>query len=313
MTLIQLEYIVAVANYGSFSTAAEHCFVTQPTLSMQIQKLEDELGVKIFDRTKHPIAITETGEKVINQAKVILQESSRLHNDVGIENGIYAGRIRIGIIPTIAPYLLPIFLKEFLSRYPEVEVIVNEIITDEIINSLNRDLIDVGIVALPIHRPGIEQETLYYEPFVGYIPEDNILYGKKSLIVDDLNVDELLLLEEGHCFRDQALKICSSSERDISHKTNKVLFESGNLDTLKKLVEQNFGITLLPYLAVRYITSSENKKLVHNFSPPVPKREIGIVYNKNVAKRGLLKILKSVISDTIPQELKHKDNSLIVH
>lgn len=313
MTLTQLEYIVAVANYGSFSTAAENCFVTQPTLSMQIQKLEEELGVRIFDRTKHPIGITESGEKVIKQAKVILQESSRLQNDVGNEKGIFAGRIRIGIIPTIAPYLLPLFLKKFLSKYPDLEVVVNEIITDEIISSLNKDLIDVGILALPINKPGIECETIYYEPFVGYIPEENILSVKQTIKVDDLNVDELLLLEEGHCFRDQALKICGSSERDISHKTNKVLFESGNLETLKKLVEQNLGITLLPYLAIRYITSPENKKLVHNFTPPVPRREIGIIFNKNVAKRRLIKLLKSIISDSIPEELKQKDNSIIVH
>jgi LysR family hydrogen peroxide-inducible transcriptional activator len=313
MTLTQLEYIVAVANYHSFSTAAEHCFVTQPTLSMQIQKLEEEMGVRIFDRSKHPVGITDNGEKIIKQAKVILQESSRLQNITGQETGNYTGRMRIGIIPTIAPYLLPMFLKSFLTKYPKAEVIVNEIITDEIISALNKDRIDVGILALPINQPGIEQETIYYEPFVGYIPEENILSQKKCLIIDDLNVDELLLLEEGHCFRDQALKICNSSERDISNKTSKVLFESSNLDTLKKLVEQNFGITLLPYLAIRYITSPENLRLVKYFSPPVPRREIGLIYNKNIAKTGLIKMLKSEIVNSIPEELKHKENSLIVH
>jgi LysR family transcriptional regulator, hydrogen peroxide-inducible genes activator len=313
MTLTQLEYIVAVANYESFSAAAEHCFVTQPTLSMQIQKLEDELGVLIFDRSKHPIAITETGEKIIKQAKIILQESNRLQNVVENETGEFTGRLRIGIIPTIAPYLLPMFLQPIIKKYPTVEVIVNEIITDEIVSYLKKDKIDVGILALPINQAGIEEETLYFEPFIGYIPEGHKLFDKESLVVDDIDIDELLLLEEGHCFREQALKLCGSSERDISNKTNKVLFESGNLDTLKKLVEKNFGITLLPYLALQYITDSNNQKLVKQFSPPIPKREIGLVYNKSISKTRLLAALKNEVLNVIPEELKEKSNSLILH
>ncbi len=312
MTLTQLHYIVAVDNFRHFGTAANHCFVTQPTLSMQIQKLEDELGVLLFDRTKHPVAVTENGERILKQAKIILQESNRLQNIVGEASGEFSGRLRIGIIPTIAPYLLPMFLNFFINKYTSVELIINEIITDEIISALNKDRIDVGILALPINNAGIKEETLYYEPFIGYIPEEHDLFEKESLMVDDLNVDELLLLEEGHCFREQALKLCGSSERDISNKTKKVLFESGNLDTLKKLVEQNFGITLLPFLALQYITDAEHKKLIREFAAPVPKREIGFVYNKTVAKTHLISALKKEILSVIPELLKEKENSLIV-
>jgi LysR family hydrogen peroxide-inducible transcriptional activator len=166
MTITQLEYIIAVQTYASFSIAAEHCFVTQPTLSMQIQKFEDELGVLLFDRTKHPITVTDTGEKILKQARIILQESNRLQNIVGESNGEFSGKLRIGIIPTIAPYLLPMFLNSFINKYSSVELIINEIITDEIISTLNKDRIDVGILALPINNAGIKEETLYYEDFI---------------------------------------------------------------------------------------------------------------------------------------------------
>ncbi|GBD86506.1 hydrogen peroxide-inducible genes activator [bacterium BMS3Abin03] len=313
MTLTQLEYIVAVANHKSFSEAAQHCFVTQPTLSMQIQKLEDELGVIIFDRSKHPVTPTEVGEKVLKQARVILQESTQLQNIVSTETGEFAGRLRIGVIPTVAPYLLPMFLNSFIKKYPGLEVIVNEIITDEIVGRLNKDLIDVGILAFPINKAGIVEDSLYFEPFVGYIPKTHSLSNKADLTIDDINVQELLLLEEGHCLRDQILKICDSSERDLSHKTNKVLFESGNLDTLKNLVEQEFGITLLPYLALQYITDKKKRGLLREFSPPVPRREIGFVYNKTIAKKKLISELKKEILAVIPEELKETKDSLIVH
>ena len=313
MTLTQLEYIVAVANHKSFSKAAQHCFVTQPTLSMQIQKLEDEIGVKIFDRSKHPVATTEVGEKVLKQAQVILQQSTQLQNVVSTETGEFTGRLRIGVIPTVAPYLLPMFLNSFIKKYPKLEVIVNEIITDEIVNRLSKDLIDVGILAFPINKPGIIEDSLYFEPFVGYIPKMHALSNKNNLTIDDINVDELLLLEEGHCLRDQILKICDRSERDLSHKTNKVLFESGNLDTLKNLVEQEFGITLLPYLALQYITDKKKKELLREFIPPVPRMEIGFVYNKTIAKKKLISELKKEILAVIPEKLKETKDSLIVH
>ena len=313
MTLSQLECLVAVETYGNFSEAATHCFVTQPTLSMQIQKLEEELGILIFNRAKHPVEATEIGEKVIRQARIILQEKNELQNVVEKETGDFSGRLRIGVIPTVSPYLLPMMLKSFTEKYPAVELLITEALTAEIVSSLNKDKVDVGILALPLNHPGIIEEALYYEPFIAYIPQTHKLYKKDSITIDDIDVEELLLLEEGHCFRDQALKICKSSERELCNKSSKVLFESGNLDTLKKLVENNFGITLLPYLAIQYITNLEQKKLIRMFPDPAPKREIGLVFNKTISRMRLVKRLKEEILSVIPEKLKEEEQSLIIN
>ena len=312
MTLTQLEYIVAVANYGSFSAAAEHCFVTQPTLSMQIQKLEEELGVLLFDRTKQPISATDKGEKILKQAKLILQESEKLKNDVQAASEAYSGRLRVGIIPTISPYLLPMFIKSFTEKFKDVELVIDEITTDEIISAINKDRIDLGILALPLNEPGIIEKELYYEPFVGYVPRSSPLFKKENLDVDELTVDNLLLLKEGHCLRAQTLKICKTSEKEIEGKKNRLLFESSNLDTVKKLVEQDFGLTLLPYLAVQYITEKNQHELIREFAAPVPRRAVGLVYNKTLAKKHLVKALKDEILNVIPETLKGNKESIII-
>ena len=312
MTITQLEYIVAVNTYKSFSVAANYCFVTQPSLSMQIQKLEEELGVLIFDRSKNPISTTDVGEKLIRQAKVILQERDRLQNILENEKGEHTGILRIGIIPTIAPFLLPLFLQSFVKKYPKIELILDELTTGEIISGLNKTTVDVGILALPIHDAGVIEESLFYEPFVGFIPEKHKLFGKEKLDVEDLNSDELLLLKEGHCLREQTLKVCKSSEKEWRDDHNKILFEFGSLDTLINLVQQNFGMTLLPYLAVRYMNDSRIK-LVREFKSPVPKREIGLVYSKIFIKKNLVDALKKEIVNAIPKELIDKKEGLIIH
>jgi LysR family hydrogen peroxide-inducible transcriptional activator len=313
MTLSQLEYIVAVFVYGSFSEAANRCFVTQPTLSMQIQKLEDELGIIIFDRAKQPIRTTEKGERIIRQAKIILQESERLKNEVETETRRFSGRLRIGIIPTVAPYLLPKFLTKFIKKYPDVELIIDETTTHDIVSSINKDKIDLGILALPINDPGIIEESLYFEPFVGFVPRNHALFEKDELSVDDISVDDLLLLKEGHCLRDQTLKLCKSSHKEFEGKKTKILFEGGNLETLIKLVKQGFGLTLLPYLAIDYLAERESIQLVREFCPPVPKREVGFVHSKTHYKKHLIKILREEILFIIPETLKEKEENLIIH
>ncbi len=312
MTIVQLEYIAAVYTYKSFSVAANHCFVTQPSLSMQIQKLEEELGVIIFDRSKNPITPTDVGEKLIRQAKIILQERDRLQNIIQDERGEFSGILKIGIIPTIAPFLLPLFLKSFTTKYPNIEIVLDELTTNEIISGLNKSLIDVGILALPINDSGIVEESLYYEPFVGFIPENHKLFVKDKLNLEDIDTDDLLLLKEGHCLREQALKICKFSEKEWRDDHNKILFEFGSLDTLINLVEQNFGITLLPYLAVRYMNDLRIK-LVKEFNLPIPKREIGLVYSKNFIKKHLVDALRKEIVRAIPKELTDKKEGLIIH
>lgn len=312
MTITQLEYIVAVHAYKSFSTAASHCFVTQPTLSMQVQKLEEELGVQIFDRTKSPIVTTQVGEELIQQANSILRERDKLQMIIENEKNEFGGVLKIGIIPTISSFLLPFFLKSFLNNYPKVDVVIDELTTSEIISNLHKSVLDIGILALPINDPGITVEHLFSEPFVGFIPENHRLFRKEKLDVADHNVEDLLLLKEGHCLREQTLKVCKISGRELNAKPHKVLFEFGNLDTLVKLVQQNFGMTLLPYLSTKYMNDKKQLRLVREFNPPVPKREIGLVHNKIFIRKHLVKALKKEILNSIPHELvRNKKESII--
>ena len=279
---------------------------------MQIQKLEDELGVIIFDRTKQPVIPTDIGSKIIKQARIITQESERLQNIIDTETGAFTGQLKVGIIPTIAPYLIPLFLKSFVDKYPGIELVIDETTTREILKGIDKDLIDIGIIALPVSEPGMLEQSLYYEPFVAYISKEHKLYKKDKIDAGDLSGEELLLLKEGHCLRGHALKLCRSSEREWSKGERKILFEGGTIETLKKLVEQNFGITLLPFLAVEGNCSATQLSLVREFNSPVPKREIGMVYSKAYLKRHLIDALGDEIVKAIPKILLEKGNGLIV-
>jgi LysR family hydrogen peroxide-inducible transcriptional activator len=299
MTLTQLQYIIAVERSGSFSKAADECFVTQPTLSMQIRELEKELGVIIFRRDKHPIQPTEIGRKVLEQAKQIITGREKLHAILQVEKKDFAGKLRIGIIPTVSGSLLPRFLGSFHSEYPEIELIVDEITTAEIINQLDKGKLDIGIIArtsLPGH---FIFESLYSEPFVVLLPFGHRLETKTMLKPADININELLLLKEGHCLRDQILEICSE---DKSHADKNITFESGNLWTIIQLVEQKFGTTFLPYLSIDSL-SSKLKKQIREFKPPVPAREIGLLYHDSYIKLHLVNALKNKILSSLPYEL----------
>ncbi|MBZ0199800.1 MAG: hydrogen peroxide-inducible genes activator, partial [Ignavibacteriaceae bacterium] len=272
MTLAQFYYIVAVDNFRSFSVAANHCFVTQPTLSMQIQKLEEELGITIFNRSKSPVTPTDIGVKVLRQARIVLHESERLQSIIDDETGHFSGILKIGIIPTVAPYLIPLFLQPFVEKFPHVELTIDEITTSEIVTALNKDVIDVGILSLPLNEHNLVEKGLFYEPFLAYLPKNHHLSEKEYLTTEDISPDELLLLKEGHCFRDQALKICSATKGGLNKHGGRILFDSGNLDTLKKLVEQDFGVTLLPYLAVQSLGVNDEHAILKEFEIPIPKR-----------------------------------------
>lgn len=313
MTLTQLEYLVAIERFGSFSEAAENCFVTQPTLSMQIQKLEEELGVIIFKRNKQPIEPTDIGKKILEQAKQVLKEKEKLHIILQIERGEFVGSLRVAIIPTISSYLLPMFLSNFTKKYPEVELIIDEVTTDEVISGLEKSYFDIGIIALRSSSGIFFTETLYYEPFVAFLPPEHKLMKKKKISQEDLDVSDFLLLKEGHCLREQTLAVCKSNENEWIHKSSKVIFESGNLETLIKLVEQKFGMTLLPYLALQYIKDKKKLNLIKEFTYPVPKREVGLIYTNTFIKKHLSEALKTEILKVIPEELKKNKNGLIVH
>jgi len=313
MTLTQLEYIIALEKYGNFSEAAENCYVTQPTLSMQVQKLEEELGVIIFRRDRHPIVPTEIGKKILEQAKQILKEKEKIYSLIQIEKGEFKGQLRIGVIPTISSYLFPMFLDNFTRKYPLVELKVDEVTTDEVMSGLDKGKFDIGIIALRSNNGNYQTDVLYYEPFVVFLPENHKLLKKEKLKLEDLNVEDILLLKEGHCLRDQTLSICKTSVRVQNEKIGKISFESGNLETLIKLVEKRLGMTLLPYLTIQYIKERKRQHQIREFINPIPKREIGIIYTNAFYKHHLLNALKEEILKVIPAELKYNKTGLIVH
>ncbi len=298
MTIAQLKYLLAVAKYLNFTRASQQCHVTQPTLSMQVQKLEDELGVIIFDRNKKPIKVTEIGKKIIEQAKTIVNESARINDLVQQEKGFIGGEYKLGIIPTIVPTLLPMFLKTFNKKYPKVHLQIIEIPTEQMMESIIDGKIDAGIAATPLEEEKIVEKPLYYEPFVGFIPETHRLFKKNVLSEQDLDVKDILLLDEGHCFRDNILNICST----ISKKEQGFELNIGNFDALIKLSREGLGMTLLPYLETEDLCK-EDKKFLRNFKKPEPAREVSLIHAKDLYKKNitdaLFKTIKGIVKGAI--------------
>ena len=295
MTITQLQYVLAVAEYKNFTFAAEKCFVTQPTLSMQIQKVEEELGIQIFDRTKKPIQLTEIGQKIVNQAKNIVIEADRIQDIVDQQKGFIGGEFRLGIIPTITPTLLPMFLNNFIKKYPKVKLIIEELNTEDIIFKLKNGHLDAAIAATPLAEDKIKEIVLYYEPFVAYIPENHANFNKKEIEIEDLNLDEILLLKDGHCFRDSILNLCKNTS-NLDH--NHFQLESGSFETLIKLADEGLGTTLLPYLHSLNLTEKDQRKVRH-FVEPKPAREVSLIYPKSELKIHIIDALRSTIAGVI--------------
>jgi LysR family hydrogen peroxide-inducible transcriptional activator len=302
---------VAVDRYRHFATAAEKSYVTQPTLSMQIHKLEEELGITIFDRSKSPVIPTEIGKKIIGEAKKMLKQEKHIEDIASLRDDKLRGSFRVGIIPTIAPYLLPLFLRAFREKYPDVRLIFEEVITDEILNLIEQDQLDIGVIATPADRGNIFEEDLYYEPFMGYVSQSHPLAQKERLSVEDLKGTNLWLLNEGHCFRDQTVKLCKKFRKN-KLEDQKIEFESGNLETLKQLVEQNFGMTLLPFLARNQIAEQNAKAHLRYFDNPIPRRKVRVVYGREYLKKNVITAFKEEIMATIPKELKQAEDGLII-
>lgn len=292
MNLQQMEYIVSVDTYRHFVTAAEKCFVTQATLSMMIKKLEEELGVKIFDRSKQPVEPTEVGKKLIFQARLVLQESKRLREIVKKELNEINGELRIGIIPTLAPYLLPLFIQSFVNKYPLVNLTFYETTTEEITKKLERQELDIGLLALPLQNSSLKEEFLFHEDFVLYTSEKDNSLKRKKISPGDLDTSKLWLLEEGHCLRSQVINLCSLNKR--KHQPGQLHFETGSIETLKKLVDISGGYTVLPQLALNDMTESQLKRVKY-FQSPAPGRNIGIVTYRFFLKEALIKALKDEI------------------
>lgn len=300
MNIQHLQYILAVDTHRHFAKAAEKCFVTQPTLSMMIRKLEDELGVKIFDRSKQPVVPTEAGEKVIAQAKMILQEVSRMEVIIAELKGEIKGELKLGIIPTVAPYLLPLFLNSFLQKYPRLKIKITELTTRQIIERLRNHHLDAGILATPLNNDSLSEQPLYYEQFVVYASGDEKLMKKKFLLPGDIDPNHLWLLEEGHCLRSQVLNLCELRKKELENSN--LEYEAGSIETLKKIVDFNNGITILPELALKELSSSDLKNVKH-FKPPVPAREISIVTYRHFVKQRIIDVLREEISNAIPPEM----------
>ena len=307
MTITQLKYVLAVAKYQNFTAASEKCFVTQPTLSMQIQKLEDELDVIIFNRKKKPIQLTTIGQKLVEQARIIVDESQRITDIVDQQKGYIGGEFKLGIIPTVMPTLLPLFLKTYIKKYNTVNLIIEEHTTEEIIKKLNDGSIDAAIAATPLENETIKERVLYYEPFVGYVAEEHRLYEKKKLLVNDLDIDDILLLNDGHCFKENILNLCGSTNNQ--NKGNFSL-RSGSFDTLIKLSKEGLGMTLLPFLQTLDL-SEKDKKHLRDFEKPVPAREISLLYHKSQLKMQLIESLKTTIDSVIRGVIAFSDVNII--
>ncbi len=301
MTFTQLAYIVAIDNSRHFAKAASQCFITQPTLSMQVQKLEEELGLKIFDRTKQPVVPTEAGAAIIEQARKILGEKSMIEEIVQQKKGVITGLLKVGIIPTLAPYLLPLFIQKFIRKYPLVKLTVTELTTELIITKLKEGKIDVGILVTPLDEQGIKEQPLFYEEMVAYVSKKDKAFQKTYMLAQDIDPNHLWLLEEGHCFRSQIINLCEL--RKASAEGGHFDYEAGSIETLRRLVEQNDGITILPELATLDLTSKQ-MQLIRHFKQPAPVREVSMVIHRDFVKKRLVELLKQSILDSLPEKIK---------
>jgi LysR family hydrogen peroxide-inducible transcriptional activator len=300
-TLSQLEYIIAVDKFRHFGRASKACHVSQPSLSMQLMKAEEELGVVIFDRSKKPILPTERGLAVIEQARVVLREAERLKHISQQERGELRGDFRLGVIPTLAPYLIPLFLDAWANAYPKVKLKIDEMKTTDIVEHLYDDRIDAGLLVTPLHEPSLHERLLFHEPFYLYVSDQHPLYRRERIRDTDLDGSDIWLLEEGHCFRTQILKVCSLRSKHRVYRN--IEFESGNLETLKQLVNHNQGYTLLPHFCVALIHDPQEKRRVKPFYPPTPTRAVSLVHRRSQLKEDIVTALEKSIRESLPESV----------
>jgi LysR family hydrogen peroxide-inducible transcriptional activator len=301
-TLTQLEYLLAVDHERHFGKAAKACHVSQPSLSAQIQKFEDELGLIIFDRSKKPILVTETGRAVIEQARLILREYKKLQAIADSKSLEPKGSFELAVIPTLAAYVIPKFIGDFCEKYPDVDLVVHEHKTDDIIRLLHNDELDAGLLVTPLKDDGLIERHLYYEAFYCYLNPDHPLQEKEAVLECDLDCGDLWLLSEGHCFRNQMLKICAAGGNQCVYPN--IRFESGNLETLIKLVNANSGFTLLPQMAVDELSPRQMEAHIKAFAPPIPTREVSLVYTRSFLKETIITALEACIIKNLPGHIK---------
>lgn len=292
MTIIQLEYLLAVANCGSFSAAAEHCFVTQPSLSMQVKALEEELGVVLLDRSKKPVIPTEAGEVVLARARETLKAYDCIKESVAELKGETAGKLRLGVIPTIAPYLLHKFLPAFVRDYPKVELEISEMVTADIVEALRRDRLDAALVAGGTCGEGINEQELFSDRFYAYVSPSNPLYERSNIRIEDIDLTDLVILSPGNCMRDQVIELCQAKRNMPSHYT----FESGSLDTLMRIVDCTSCLTIIPEMAIEYIPS-ERRSQLKTLAKGATSRKIAVAVRRTYVKNSIIKALASTVMD----------------
>jgi LysR family hydrogen peroxide-inducible transcriptional activator len=309
MNFQQLQYILALAEEGQFVKAAEKCFVSQPTLSAMVRKLEEELGVLIFDRQSSPVKLTPIGAEIVNQAGVVLAEAERLNEIVRSSKNEVSGTLRVGIIPTVAPFLLPLFLRQFLADYPRLDLVLFEMTTRHILSRLEDDGLDVGILAIPVRRPGFREIALYEESFYIYNADPGTQADpEERLEPEDIDMEKLWLLEEGHCLRSQIVNLCNSRTGNCTFPN--LTYEAGSIDSLKRIVDAYQGVTILPGLSTTQFEVKDLGKL-RSFAPPVPARQIGLIVNRLFVKDAVLNALQTAIQVAVqPLLLKLQTGSL---
>lgn len=300
-TLTQMEYLVAVDDAKSFSRAAKACHVSQPSLSTQVQKLEEELDIVVFDRSKKPIMTTEKGAQVIAQAKEILRQYRKVF-DIKNDSGVLTGTLQLAVIPSLASYVVPLFVRRFAERYPKVTLSITEVKTDTLVEQLYDDAIDVGLLVTPLYDDKLIERLVFYERFKVFAAKDHPLTKKRLLSDSDLDGESVWLLEEGHCFRDQVVRVCSRAKRQ--NVLDNVEFASGSLETLINLIRQGDGYTLIPELAAMNLAEAEQKVHLRSFKKPVPTREVSLVHSRSFLKQELIDALEKEIVAALPRGIK---------
>jgi LysR family transcriptional regulator, hydrogen peroxide-inducible genes activator len=304
-SLVQLEYIVAVADLKHFGKAAEACHISQPTLSQQIRKVEEDLEIVIFDRVKKPIVLTEEGEAILDQARLILREHKRLKELARQKSDEISGEFRLGVIPTVANVLVPQFVERFARQYPKVTLLIDELKTSSILQELNEDRLDAGLMATPLSVPGVVEEPLYYETFNVYASASHRLLTGKTCRIDDLDTSDMWLLQDGHCFKDQVMQLFSQRSKS-EQSLPRVRFQGGSLDTLLRLVRHGKGYTLLPAFMIDQMPAAEIKAHVRSFQRPFPAREISLVSRRDHWRRKTVIALRDCILENLSPSLYRK-------
>lgn len=299
VTLTQMRYAVAIAGTGGFRLAARQCAVSQSGLSMQIHKLEELLGIVLFDRSRKPVLLTEEGQTALAQMKTVLRETERLGQMVAEEH-TPSGRFRLGVIPTLSPTVLPLFLKPFILQCPQVELVIEELTTPNVIARLQADTLDAGLAVTPLEVPGLQEEAVGKETMFAYLPPGDVLLKRKALQQRDLKERQLWVMPEGHCFRSQVLSYCGAQQAERSQPIH---FESGNFQTLIRLVDEGMGATILPALVVDGLPARTRSARVRPLNSPTPVREIGIVTARADLRRRVSSVLTEVVRTALATAL----------